>query len=203
MAGLRPRLEVVFLDGVGVLLIGPPAVGKTEVGRRLAARLGLAFVDADDLCGQLYADYGWTPEAFAREKALAGAHAAYLTFEAAVAYAVGRILAAHRHSVVALGAGHSHCVDPRRQQEVAQSVQASGMHVVLLLPHHDPEEAVAILRQRIAGRGDDDYRRGDRDLLTEWVTSQQNQRLATQLLITAGETPDDTAARLAGFLQSS
>lgn len=184
------------MDCRGVLLIGPPAAGKTEVGRRLAPRLGLPFVDADEVCGPLYAEYGWTPEAFAREKAASGTRAAYVAFEGAVAYAVGRILTEHRDAVVALGAGHSHFVDPQRHRQVAAAVQDSGMYVALLLPHHDYRQAVDILRDRVMRRGYDDYRRGERDLLAEWVTSEQNRNLANELLITTGETPDDTATRL-------
>lgn len=190
------------MDRKGVLLIGPAAAGKTEVGRRLARRLGLPFVDADEVCNRLYAEYGWTPEAFAREKAATGARAAYVTFEAAVAYAVGRILAQHRHAVVALGAGHSHFIDPRRHRQVAAAVRDSKMYVVLLLPHHVPEKAVAILRERVMRRGYDDYRRGERDLLTEWVASEQNRNLATEIVITAGDSPDGTATRLAASLDA-
>ena len=44
------------------VLIGPPASGKTRLGKRLAARLGVEFVDTDK---QVVAQHGSIPEIFA------------------------------------------------------------------------------------------------------------------------------------------
>jgi shikimate kinase len=44
------------------VLIGPPASGKTRLGKRLAARLGVEFVDTDK---QVVAQHGPIPEIFA------------------------------------------------------------------------------------------------------------------------------------------
>ncbi|MFF1633226.1 shikimate kinase [Leifsonia sp. NPDC058248] len=45
-----------------IVLIGPPAAGKTRVGKRLAKRLGLAFVDTDAV---VVAQHGPIPGIFA------------------------------------------------------------------------------------------------------------------------------------------
>ncbi|GIT80299.1 shikimate kinase [Leifsonia sp. LS1] len=45
-----------------VVLIGPPAAGKTRLGKRLAKRLGLAFVDTD---ARVVAEHGAISEIFA------------------------------------------------------------------------------------------------------------------------------------------
>ena len=45
-----------------VVLIGPPAAGKTRLGKRLAKRLGLAFVDTD---ARVVAEHGAILEIFA------------------------------------------------------------------------------------------------------------------------------------------
>lgn len=41
-----------------IALIGPPGSGKTTVGEALAARLGLAFVDQDEVVTRRYGDIG-------------------------------------------------------------------------------------------------------------------------------------------------
>lgn len=48
--------------GVTVALIGPPAAGKSRLGKRLAVRLGLPFVDTDTL---VVAQHGPIPAIFA------------------------------------------------------------------------------------------------------------------------------------------
>lgn len=45
-----------------IVLIGPPAAGKTRVGKRLAKRLGLPFVDTD---AAVVAEHGPIPGIFA------------------------------------------------------------------------------------------------------------------------------------------
>jgi len=45
--GERERLLAAALDGRSVVLVGMMGAGKTAVGKRLAARLGLDFRDAD------------------------------------------------------------------------------------------------------------------------------------------------------------
>lgn len=49
-------------EPVTVVLIGPPAAGKTRVGKRLARRLGLSFVDTDAV---VVAQNGPIPDIFA------------------------------------------------------------------------------------------------------------------------------------------
>jgi shikimate kinase len=50
------------VNGVTIVLIGPPAAGKTRVGKRLARRLGLPFVDTDAV---VVSQHGPIPAIFA------------------------------------------------------------------------------------------------------------------------------------------
>lgn len=45
-----------------IVLIGPPASGKTRIGKRLAARLGAEFIDSDAV---IVSRYGAIPDLFA------------------------------------------------------------------------------------------------------------------------------------------
>lgn len=82
------------MTGPRVVLVGPMGVGKSTVGRLLAARWGLAYRDTDDDIAA--ADGRSVPEIFTADGEPA--------FRAAEARAVGGALAAHR-GVLALGGG--------------------------------------------------------------------------------------------------
>ena len=184
----------------GLVLIGPPCVGKTEVGTRVSAATGLSFVDLDDVVAALYDEVGWSQPAFERERDALGADAAYRAFESAAAHAVTRVLESSDAGVVALGAGHSHFTSEEPRDRVREALRASGACVVLLLPDENPQAALTILRERVAARGADDYQRDDRDLLEQWVTSAQHRDLATDVVVTGAEAAEVTAARVAALL---
>lgn len=77
------------------VLIGPPGVGKSSIGRRLAARLGAPFTDIDE---QIVARHGSIPEIFLHD-----GEAEFRRKEAAV---VADVLGeATADAVVALGGG--------------------------------------------------------------------------------------------------
>lgn len=79
-----------------VVLIGPMAAGKSHLGRHMASRYGLDFVDADEA---IVARHGPIPELFVR-----GGEARFREIEARV---VAELLAdaRHRDAVISLGGG--------------------------------------------------------------------------------------------------
>lgn len=75
-----------------VVLIGPPAAGKTRIGKRVARALAVPFIDTDRL---ISAEHGSIPEIFAERGEPA--------FRALEVEAVADAL--RQHAVVALGGG--------------------------------------------------------------------------------------------------
>ncbi len=183
-----------------LVLIGPPCAGKTEVGKRVATLTGLSFVDLDDVAAGLYDEVGWSQHGFERERDAIGADAAYRAFESAAAHAVTRVLESSGAGVVALGAAHSHFGSEEKRDSVREVLRASCAHVVLLMPDENPQAALTILRERVALRGADDYRRDDRDLLERWVSSEQHRQLASDVVITGDESAEVTAVRVVALL---
>ncbi|WP_158864448.1 shikimate kinase [Leifsonia sp. AG29] len=98
-------------EPVTVVLIGPPAAGKTRVGKRLAKRLGLPFVDTDAM---VVAEHGPIAAIFAEH----GEPHFRALERSAVAEAV------HRPAVVSLGGGA--ILDPETRADL------DGKRVVLL-----------------------------------------------------------------------
>lgn len=89
-----------------VVLIGPPAAGKTRIGKRLAVRLGRPFIDTDH---EIVAEHGPIPQIFAE---YGEPHFRLLEREA-----VSRALS--QHAVVSLGGGA--VLDPETQADLASA----------------------------------------------------------------------------------
>lgn len=185
-----------------VVLIGPVCVGKSVAGALVAERLGREFIEADWVSSQVYAERGWSPARFAELKARRGADAAYDDFEEFVAATARQVLYRCPEAVIAMGAGHTHYRNARRHEDVVATFESVRATAVLLLPSADPVDAVRQLRERALRDRADDFRRDDRDLLAEWVHSQQNRRLAAHTVITAGRTPVETADEIIEFVES-
>ncbi len=89
-----------------VVLIGPPAAGKTRIGKRLAKRLERPFIDTDH---EIVAEHGPIPQIFAE---YGEPHFRRLERET-VARALGE------HAVVSLGGGA--VLDPDTQADLASA----------------------------------------------------------------------------------
>ena len=89
-----------------VVLIGPPAAGKSRIGKRLAQRLGRPFIDTDR---EVVAEHGSIAAIFAEHGE------AY--FRRLEREAVARALT--EHAVVSLGGGA--VLDPRTQADLANT----------------------------------------------------------------------------------
>ncbi len=174
---------------MNVILIGLRGSGKTEVGRRLAARLGRKFVDLDD---RVLATF---EEASVREVWATHGESAWRVAEGRV---VGEILAA-TNQVIALGGGTPMVPDARDRIE---SGRRDGSARVFYLSCDVRE-----LARRLAGDA------GDRPSLTGADPSQEVdavlvrrdgtfRALADHVLDVTGTTPDEIAESLLKSLEA-
>ena len=123
-------LAPVPADERSIVLVGLMGAGKTTVGRRLARRLGLDFVDADAEIEQAAGET--VPEIFARHGEAA--------FRAGERRVISRLLAGPPH-VLATGGGAF--MDPVTRANIA----ARGISIWL-------KADLDVLMKRVAKRGD-------------------------------------------------
>ncbi|MFB9676839.1 shikimate kinase [Streptosporangium vulgare] len=179
-----------------MVLIGPAAAGKSTLGDGLASAAEKNFVDVDALGETYYAEVGWSMDKLRDRIQAVGRVTAEQEWEPARAHAVERIVADHPGTIISLGAGHSHYT----QSELFQRVQTALCpvnHVVLVLPSPDLERSVQVLRQRsLATKGTNWISRDGYDFLHQWVHNTGNHALATTVLYTEGEEPEQSIRRL-------
>ena len=182
-----------------LVLVGPPAAGKSTLGALVAERVGAPFVDLDAVGDRYYAEVGWSVDRLVGRIAEVGRVAAEREWEPARAHAVRRVVADAPGAVVALGAGHTAYVEAGHRDAVREAL-AVVPHVVLVLPSADRGDALGTLRERSVATKGTDWVRDGHDLLAGWVDDPGTRALATSTLVTGAQTPDAAAARLADLV---
>lgn len=192
-----------MLRSPALVLIGPAAAGKTTVGELVAARLGMPFVDLDEIGERYYAEVGWSIQRLVDCSEQIGRVAAERAWEPARAHAVRRAVEDHPESVKAMGAGHTSFHDPDCIASVTSAL-APVPHVVLILPSPDRSAALAELRRRSLRSKGTTWISAGHDFLAEWHDDAGTRSLATDVTFTAGNSPQATAEQIvANVLQRS
>ena len=181
------------------VVIGAPGAGKSTVGALLAGLTGRVFVDADEHAGPSYARVGWSVARLRELAEQVGFTRAHAEFEPALTAAVVDLVAAHPDAVLALGAGHTHLVDPGLFSQVAAALQAAD-HVVALRPSPDLAASRQVLRARCAASKGHDWQVDGVDWLARWLGDGRDEQLATHVVHTAGEQAPATARRIAALI---
>ncbi|WP_435737530.1 AAA family ATPase [Cellulosimicrobium sp. PMB13] len=182
-----------------LVLVGPPAAGKSTLGELVAERTGAPFVDLDAVGDRYYGEVGWSVERLVERIAVVGRVAAEREWEPARAHAVRRVVAESPGAVVALGAGHT-AYTVGEHRSTVRTALADVPHVVLVVPAADRDTALTELRRRSVASKGTDWVRDGHDLLAGWLDDAGTRALATTVLVTGTEAPDAAAARLAALL---
>jgi shikimate kinase len=179
---------------MSIVLIGPPAAGKSTVGKALADALGRDFVDADAACPPLYAEVGWTIDRLQELANDVGYEQAHLAWEDALAHAVERTITLFPHAVIALGAGHSHLTQDHLFARVTRALTTE--RVVSIRPAIDVETSVSVLRQRCIASKGHDWMRDGIDWLHRWCSDGRDESLANESVHNAGQTVNQSVDRI-------
>jgi shikimate kinase len=177
-----------------IVLIGPPAAGKSTVARLLAARLGIPRVSLDDARWRYFYEIGYDAALADKLLAQAGFAAVYRHWKPYEAHAVKRVLEDHARCVFDLGAGNSVFADELLFEEV-RAAFAPFRHVVLLLPSRDPAESIEILRRRRPA----DASKGV-DLYEHFIYHPSNRELSTHVVVTGDRTAEQTCDEIVRLL---
>lgn len=178
-----------------ILLLGPVGVGKTTVGARLSARLGLPLVSMDAIRRRYYAEAGYSEEEEQAIRAQAGFAGVLDYWKRFDLHAIRRALEEHPDSIIDVGAGQTVFEDEADLQALVMLL-AAYPNVILLLPSPDIETTLTVLdtrlRRRTAIRGV--------PLDVYLLTHPANRTLATRTVYTVDRTPAEIAVEIRAFL---
>lgn len=177
------------------VLIGPPGAGKSTIAPLVAELTGRAFVEADDAATPWYSAAGWSVDRLRARSEQVGFEEAHREWEVALVAAVVGLTGEHDDVVLALGAGHTHITDPGLFAEVEQALV--GADVALLRPTGEMGSTLAVLRRRCLDSKGHGWEVDGVDWLQRWLTDGLDERLATRMVLTQGQSPDGTARRVA------
>lgn len=177
-----------------IILIGPPSVGKSTLGKLLSARLGLLQIALDEIRRKYYEEIGYD-DALAKElKQKGGFIALAFYWKLFDTHSVERVLADHHNCVFDFGAGAT--VNENRQLfERVERALAPYPNVFLILPSPDLDLSIQILNERTIPRLPGTYGQGF-NWNEYFVRHPANGRLAKHIVYTIGKTPEETCEEI-------
>lgn len=186
-----------------IVLIGPTGVGKSAVGKELAALLDWRLIELDDLRSEWYPEFGLDPDVERSAMAQGGLAELVKAWKPYELLSVQRVMKENpTNTVIAFGGGQSVYVDPQ-QIEQAKAALAVASRVILLLPSDHGEESMRILQQRLQDvpevqqqKNPEEFVRAFSPLLKMQLQSESNSQLATEMIVTGGSSPQELARHI-------
>ena len=173
------------------MLIGPVGAGKSTLGQLLSKALNIPSVDLDDIALKYYQENGFGHDEYLRIQKKHGPLSAYRYWSPSLAYAVDRFFAEHKECVFSLGAGHTHFEDETLFKQVQKALKPF-INIVLLLPSANLDLSEQILKKRCLQQRDKDWIIEGFDFFQHWVKDKCNHQLATLIVYTEGNSPEQT-----------
>ena len=187
-----------------IVLIGPTGVGKSAVGRDLAALLDWDFVELDELRSEWYPEFGLDPEAERMAMEQGGLPELVAAWKPYELMSVERVMQEHpTRTVIAFGGGQSVYMNEEMVAQ-AQKALAVASRVILMLPSEHGDESMHILHERLRTipfvteqANPDAFLRAFSPVLQMQLQSESNRTLATELIVTGHSTPEELARHIA------
>lgn len=193
------------MENTNIILIGPGGAGKSTIGKLLAEKLDLIWLELDDVRWAYYDELGYDKDKAAQIRREQGFVAVVAYWEQFTIHSLERVLQEYPAGyVISTGAGNAVYDDPEFSARAKKALEPYPF-VVLLLPAVDVEESVRICNARImalepemqdlpggplaVNAGFNRNRRGD------------FQALATITIYNGEQTPQETGSAVIGAIE--
>lgn len=187
-----------------IVLIGPTGVGKSAVGRDLAALLEWDYVELDELRSEWYPEFGLDPDVERKAMEQGGLPELVAAWKPYELMSVERVMKDHpTRTVIAFGGGQSVYVHEEDIERARKALSAAS-RVILLIPSEHGDESMSILHERIRSidfvtsqEDPEAFLRAFTPILKMQLQSESNRTLATELIVTGHSTPEELARHIA------
>ncbi len=174
------------MNGLGLVLIGPPRAGKSTLSRWLGRRIGIPVVSVDAVEATYYAKVGHDPEEALRLKSsdLRAYYAYRRQFEPEILRMILTDVQKTGPAVVDVGAGHVIAGD---LHETACIHELQGFSVFAIIPYTEKSKATEVLYQRTGSVLDDDF-----DIIAELTAHPAWKELSEHTICTGERTVEES-----------
>lgn len=131
---------------MNILLVGPWCAGKTTIGKELAERLKVPFIDIDDLTEHYGAELNWSVHDLIELNSTMGMLASESEWERIRVHAIKRTLEDYSNSVISLGASFTQYTKETYKDRVKQYIK--GNHVIGLTASYSCIDSKKIHQER-------------------------------------------------------
>ena len=188
-----------------VVLMGPPASGKSTLAPLLAQQLGLEHVQLDEIRWSYYDEIGFDHAHAAELSRTGDVLAMYHYCKPFEIHALERVLVEHAGGVIELGGGHSVYEDPALLER-ARLALLDVPYVVLLIPSSDLEQSLEVLRARTLKKAPEEGWEPSEEVLElcdHLARHPSNATLAKQRIYTLGRTPLESVQEILKLVRFS
>ena len=194
-AEIISRIDLDDADALPIMLIGPPAAGKSTISNLLAAYLNLPIYALDVEQLPFPSDSNYDANHVNRLYQTEGIRGVWRYQQPFIANHFEQILQAGQASIIDLGAGHAVFENENDLSRVA-GIVAPYPHIYHLQPTADKEESIRILKERprstINGKDTNLY----------LIEHPAYREMATITLYTNDQTPEETCEQLIAILKN-
>lgn len=183
-----------------IVLIGPPATGKSTLGPMVAERLGRPHVSLDEARWDYYREIGYDEAFAAHIRATCGFAALAFFWKQFDVYAVERAVVDYSGAVIDFGAGHS-TFESTEALARARTALAGCSLVVLILPSPDEATSIRILRERTRALNVPGVFEQPFDWVDYFVRHPTNRLLATHTVYTDGRRPTQSCDEIVTLVE--
>lgn len=200
-------LNKKILADTNIILIGPGGAGKSTIGKLLADKLGMTWLELDDVRWAYYDEIGYDKEKAKQIRRDKGFVAVAAYWEQFTIHSLERVLQEYPAGyVISTGAGNAVYDNPDFTARAKKALEAYPF-VVLLLPAVDVEDSVRICNERIMALEPEmqDLPGGPLAVNARFNRERRGdfQALATITIYNAELTPDETCAAVVDAIEKS
>lgn len=179
-----------------IILLGPPAVGKTTTAKLLSKKLNKPLVSLDDIRFDYYKEIGYNEEYMKELLEKAGIMAIYQYGKIFDAYSIERALEEHQNCIFDFGGGNNASGFNFEFERIKKALKPYK-NIVLLFPCADKNESLKFIYQRR------NFNENQKELIKHIVFDESNFKFAKHTIFVKDKSPEEVSNEVLSIINRS